>query len=168
MHQVATIERVVDLCDTSANVIFNMTVEEAIDRVGSGDAEQVRAIEGQFALIHRNGKTVRMARSIGRPLRYFIAKRAEGPCLIVAERIDEIHQFLASEGLDGQFHPSYTRMVPAHHIVEIALVGCPDPNPKYERFFTPARNRFGLCSISRSRSSVHDDVVCVIVRGNCG
>jgi asparagine synthase (glutamine-hydrolysing) len=141
MHQVATIERLVDLSDPAANVIFNMSLDEAIERVGSGDPEQVRAIDGQFALVHRNGKTVRMARSIGRPLRYFIAKRAEGPCLIVAERIDAIYDFLVSEGLDGQFHPSYTRMVPAHHVVEIALVGCPDPNPKYRRFFTPQRNR---------------------------
>ncbi|MBI5760133.1 MAG: asparagine synthetase B family protein, partial [Planctomycetales bacterium] len=68
-------------------------------------------------------------------------KRQAGPCLVVAERIDEIHEFLKSEGLDGQFHPSYTRMVPAHYVVEIALLGCPDPNPGYTRYFTPQRNR---------------------------
>ncbi|HET6881905.1 MAG TPA: asparagine synthase-related protein [Pirellulales bacterium] len=141
MHQNAVVERLVDLSDPEANVIFNMSLEDAIERVGSGDAAQVRAIEGQFALVHRRGQTVRMARSIGRPLRYFIAKRAEGPCLVVAERIDAIREFLAAEGLDGQFHPSYTRMVPAHHVVEIALVGCPDPNPIYRRFFTPQRNK---------------------------
>lgn len=141
MHQTATIERLIDLSHPEANIIFNMSLEEAIDRVGSGEPERVRSIDGQFALVHRQGQTVRMARSIGRPLRYFIAKRAEGPCLVVAERIDRIREFLASEGLDGQFHPSYTRMVPAHHVVEIALVGCPDPNPTYHRFFTPERNR---------------------------
>lgn len=141
MHPTAPIERLVDLSHPEANIIFNMSLEEATERVGSGDAQRVGDIEGQFALVHRDGQTVRMARSIGRPLRYFIAKRAEGPCLIVAERIDRIRQFLASEGLDGQFHPSYTRMVPAHHVVEIALVGCPDPNPTYQRFFTPERNR---------------------------
>ncbi|MBI1310651.1 asparagine synthetase B family protein [bacterium] len=118
-----------------------MSVEDAIERVGSGDAAQVRAIDGQFALLHRNGKTVRLARSIGRPLRYFLAKLIDGPCLIVAERIDEIAAWLRQEGLDGQFHPSYTRMVPAHHIVELALVGCPDPNPKLTRYFDPQRNR---------------------------
>ena len=141
MHQNAVIERLVDLSDPEANVIFNMSLEEAIERVGSGDSKQVRAIDGQFALVHRRDQTVRMARSIGRPLRYFIAKRAEGPCLVVAERIDAIREFLVNEGLAGQFHPSYTRMVPAHHIVEIALVGCPDPNPTYHRYFTPQRNR---------------------------
>jgi asparagine synthase (glutamine-hydrolysing) len=83
-----------------------------------------------------------MARSIGRPLRYFIAKRAAGPNLIVAERIDTIYDYLISEGLDDQFHPSYTRMVPAHYITKIELLGCPDPNPVYTRFFTPERNVF--------------------------
>lgn len=141
MHQNIAIERLADLSEPQANIILNMTLDEAIARVGSGDPAQVRAIDGQFAIVHREGKTVRMARSIGRPLRYFIAKRAEGPCLVVAERIDAIRDFLADEGLEGQFHPSYTRMVPAHHLVEIALVGCPDPNPIYRRFFTPPRNR---------------------------
>ena len=32
-------------------------------------------------------------------------------------------------------------MAPAHYVTEIALVGCPDPNPTYRRFFTPERNR---------------------------
>jgi asparagine synthase (glutamine-hydrolysing) len=30
-------------------------------------------------------------------------------------------------------------MVPAHHVVEVRLVGCPDPDPTYTRFFTPRR-----------------------------
>ena len=141
MHMQATIERLVDLTDRAGNQFFNVSAEEALAAVGSGDPARVRAIDGQFALVHKDGRTVRMARSLGRPLRYFIAKRQEGPCLIVAERIDAIHNFLREEGLAGQFHPSYTRMVPAHHVVEIALLGCPDPNPTYTRFFTPGRNR---------------------------
>jgi asparagine synthase (glutamine-hydrolysing) len=73
-------------------------------------------------------------------LRFFIAKWHDGPILIVADRIDAIRAQLAALGLEGQFHPSYTRMVPAHHVVQIELVGCPDPNPTYARFFNPARN----------------------------
>jgi asparagine synthase (glutamine-hydrolysing) len=141
MHQVATIERLVNLVDPAANVVFNMTHDEAVACVASGDPARVRQIDGQFALVSKQGKIVRMARSIGRPLRYFIAKRHEGPCLVIAERIDQICDFLRSEGLDNQFHPSYTRMVPAHYITEVALVGCPDPNPTYTRYFTPERNR---------------------------
>jgi asparagine synthase (glutamine-hydrolysing) len=152
MHQVSTIERLVDLVDPAANVFLNMSHAEALERVGSGDPERVREIDGQFALVHKSGKIVRLARSIGRPLRYFIAKRHEGPALVVAERIDQIYDFLRGEGLDNQFHPSYTRMAPAHYITEIALVGCPDPNPSYTRYFTPERNRLpaDLDQIGRS------------------
>ncbi len=135
------VERLVNLLDPAANVLFNMEVDEAIQRVGSGDPNQVREIDGQFALVHKEGTIVRMARSIGRPMRYFLAKRAEGPSLVIAERIDEIHEFLKSEGLEGQFHPSYTRMVPAHHITELKLIGCPDPNPVNTRFLAPKPNR---------------------------
>ena len=135
------IERVVDLLDPALNRIYNLPVEEARARVLRNDAAAVRDIEGSFALLARDGKTVRMARSLDRPMRYFLAKRAEGPALIVADRIDAIHEQLRREGLDGQFHPSYTRMVPAHYILELQLVGCPDPDPTYTRFFNPQRNR---------------------------
>ena len=73
-------------------------------------------------------------------MRYFLAKRAAGPVLVVAHRIDAIRDWLEAEGLGEQFHPSYTRMVPAHHVVELQLIGCPDPDPVYTRFFTPQSN----------------------------
>ncbi len=134
------VERVVDLTEPEANQILNQTVEEARAAVLSGSADAVRRIAGSFALIAREGKTVRMARSLDRPLRYFLAKRSEGPVLIVSHRIDAIYEWLKSEGLEGQFHPSYTRMVPAHYVVEIQLIGCPDPDPTYTRFFSPISN----------------------------
>jgi asparagine synthase (glutamine-hydrolysing) len=140
MHSLQTVDRLVNLLDPAANLIFNKSLADAEDAVGSGDADRVRAIDGQFALLQKRGNIVRMARSLGRPMRYFLAKLVDGPCLIVAERMDEIARYLQQQGLDGQFHPSYTRMVPAHHIVEIVLVGCPDPNPGYTRYFTPERN----------------------------
>jgi asparagine synthase (glutamine-hydrolysing) len=140
MHA-SVIERVVDLIDPGKNVLLNMSYEQALACVKSGDAEQVNRIDGQYAIVAKDGKTIRMARSIGRPVRYFLAKRADGPCLIVAERIDEIRDALNAEGLGDQFHPSYTRMVPAHHLIELQLVGCPDPNPVSKRFFNPSRNR---------------------------
>jgi asparagine synthase (glutamine-hydrolysing) len=136
------IERVVDLLDPTLNRIYNFSVEEARARVLGNSADAVREIEGSFALLARDGKTVRMARSLDRPMRYFLAKCAAGPALIVADRIDVIHEQLKREGLADQFHPSYTRMVPAHHIVELQLIGCPDPDPTYTRFFNPQRDRF--------------------------
>jgi asparagine synthase (glutamine-hydrolysing) len=133
------IERVVDLLDPALNEIHNMPVEEARRRVLSGDPQEVREIDGSFALVARQGKTVRLARSMDRPMRYFLAKRAEGPALIVADRIDSIFNQLKSDGLHEQFHPSYTRMVPAHYVIELQLIGCPDPDPTYTRYFTPKR-----------------------------
>ena len=134
------VNRVVDLTDPGKNIIYNMTKEEAVELVRAGNTEGVRTIDGQFALVAVEGKTIRMARSIGRPLRFFIAKLKEGPCLVLAERIDTIFNWLKQEGLDDQFHPSYTRMAPAHYITTIELLGCPDPSPVHQRFFTPRRN----------------------------
>lgn len=136
------VSKVVDLTDHDKNIIYNMSHEEAVAVVKTGDVEAVRKIDGQFSLVSVEGKTIRMARSIGRPLRYFIAKRAVGPQLVIAERIDAIFNYLKEEGMDDQFHPSYTRMVPAHYITKIELLGCPDPNPVYTRFFTPERNKY--------------------------
>ena len=136
------VSKVIDLTNPEKNIIYNKTHKEAVEILKSGDVEAVRKIDGQFALISVEGKTIRMARSIGRPLRYFIAKRAVGPQLVVAERIDTIFDYLKKEGMDDQFHPSYTRLVPAHYITKIELLGCPDPNPIYSRFFTPQRNKY--------------------------
>lgn len=135
------LERVVDLLVPANNQFYNMTIEQARERILNGSPEAVREIEGSFALVARDGKRVRLARSLDRPLRYFLAKRHEGPALVVADRIDAIKSWLEGEGFGNQFHPSYTRMVPAHYVVEIHLVGCPDPDPVYTRFFNPQRNR---------------------------
>jgi asparagine synthase (glutamine-hydrolysing) len=132
------IERVVDLLDPGTNRIYNLTADAARELLLNHPAEAARQIEGSFALIARRGKTVVMARSLDRPMRYFLAKRQAGPVLVVADRIDVIYEWLRSEGLVAQFHPSYTRMVPAHYVVELQLIGCPDPDPKHTRFFDPA------------------------------
>ncbi|MFQ5676309.1 MAG: asparagine synthase-related protein, partial [bacterium] len=140
MSKLQYIEKVVDLTDPTQNIIYNMSLEEAKDRLKSANPKSVRDIDGQFALVAVEGKKVYLARSIGRPLRYFIAKQKDGPCLIVAHRIHQILNFLKRQGLEDQFHPSYTRMAPAHYVTKIELLGCPDPNPTYHRFFEPRRN----------------------------
>lgn len=136
------LSKVVDLTNPEKNVIYNMTHEEAVNIVKSGDIEAVRKIDGQYALVSVDGRTIRMVRTIGRPIRYFVAKRSEGPQLVIAERIDSIFDYLKKEGMDNQFHPSYSRMAPAHYITRIELLGCPDPNPVHTRFFEPERNRY--------------------------
>ena len=84
------VERVVDLTEAEANQIYRLSVEEAKEIVLNGSAEAVGRIAGSFALVARAGKTVKMARSLDRPLRYFLAKRQAGPVLIVSARIDAI------------------------------------------------------------------------------
>lgn len=135
------VQNFANLLNYDNNIIFNMSPEEVTAAIISGDASRVRNIEGQFAIVEKVGQEVFMARSIGRPMRYFLAKQVAGPLLIVAERMDEIYEFLKSKNLHSQFHPSYTRMVPAHHVVRLQVIGCPDPNPVYTRFFAPQRNR---------------------------
>ncbi|MEX2573739.1 MAG: asparagine synthase-related protein [Balneolaceae bacterium] len=130
----------VNLLDPEKNQILNMSVNEAEERVASGDPEKVREVDGSFAIVRKVGRDVYMSRSIARPMRYFMAKQKQGPLLIVAERIDEIYRYLKRIGLHSQFRPAYTRMVPAHYVVRLSVVGCPDPNPDYKRYFSPRQN----------------------------
>jgi asparagine synthase (glutamine-hydrolysing) len=126
------------LIDEDSQQLFNMEVAEARDLLLSEEVTSLQALLGSFALTAREGEVVRMARSLDRPMRYFLAKQESGPLLVVADRIDEIQEFLEAEGFGDQFHPSYTRMVPAHHVTSIRLIGCPDPNPVYQRFLEPS------------------------------
>ncbi|HEY1951481.1 MAG TPA: asparagine synthase-related protein [Gemmatimonadaceae bacterium] len=133
------ISRVINLIPTDSQRLWASDESEARCSLLASDADAVLRLEGSFALVAQEGERVVLARSLDRPLRYFLAKAADGPVLIVAERIDEIAAELARHGWSEQFHPSYSRMVPAHHITTLRLVGCPDPNPVHQRFFDPPR-----------------------------
>jgi asparagine synthase (glutamine-hydrolysing) len=137
--QYKTIARTLNLVADADQQILNLSVDDARALLLSDIPEEVLKIEGSFALLARDGQRVRLARSLDRPLRYFLAKEKDGPLLVVADRIDQIRDALEREGHGDQFHPSYTRMIPAHHVTEIQLVGCPDPNPVHRRFFDPPR-----------------------------
>jgi asparagine synthase (glutamine-hydrolysing) len=139
MEQHTPISRVINLISGDAQRLWSSN-EAAIKRAMlAGDIDAVLAIQGSFALLAQDGERIVLARSLERPMRYFLAKSVDGPVLIVADRIDEIARELARRGWSEQFHPSYTRMVPAHHITTLRLVGCPDPNPVHQRFFDPPR-----------------------------
>lgn len=128
----------VNLVNPSSQWITNMSVEEAQALIRSGDPKAVESIQGSYVLAEKVGQTVWLARSLSRPLRYFMAKQEAGPLLVIAERIDEIYEYLKTLGLHEQFNPVYTRMVPAHYVVRLDVVGCPDPNPQYDRYYTPS------------------------------
>ena len=135
----AYIARVIDLIPPESQRFWAGDVAAARRSLLAADPDAVLALAGSFALVAHDGERVVLARSLDRPLRYFLAKSADGPILVVAERIDEIAAELARHGWADQFQPTYTRMVPAHHVTTLRLIGCPDPNPVHRRFFDPPR-----------------------------
>jgi asparagine synthase (glutamine-hydrolysing) len=139
MNQQLPISRVVNLISEESQRLWTVDESEGRRRLLASDLDGVLRIDGSFALVAQDGERVVLARSLDRPMRYFLAKSVDGPVLIVAERIDEIAAELGRRGWADQFHPSYTRMVPAHHVTTLRLIGCPDPNPVHLRFFDPPR-----------------------------
>ena len=131
------IDRTVDLVGVRSSGLTGASESDIAAAVRSCDASALAATDGHFAAIGRDGRTVRLARTIGIPLRYFVAKMYHGPFLVVSDRIDQIFDWCQSQRIGWQFDPVYTRMVPAHYIVELDQVGCPDPSPRYHRFFDP-------------------------------
>jgi len=139
MNQHAYVSKIINLIPPESQRLWSVDESEARRRILASNMSAVLEIDGSFALVAQDGERVVLARSLDRPMRYFLAKATDGPVLIVAERIDVIAAELAKRGWSDQFHPSYTRMVPAHHVTNLRLVGCPDPNPVHQRFFDPPR-----------------------------
>src|SRR5690348_889073 len=139
MNRQSYVARVINLVPGESQRLWSVDESEARQRLLASDADAVLQVDGSFALVAQEGERVVLARSLDRPMRYFLAKAVDGPVLIVAERIDAIAEELERRGWADQFHPSYTRMVPAHHVTTLRLVGCPDPNPMHRRFFDPPR-----------------------------
>ena len=131
------ISRIINLIPPESQRLWSGNEAHARGRLLAADAAGALEIHGSFALVAQEGERVVLARSLEHPMRYFLAKAADGPVLIVAERIDEIAAELRRRGWADQFHPTYTRMVPAHHVTTLRLIGCPDPNPVHRRFFDP-------------------------------
>ena len=129
------VDRLIDLTGFRASGLSGAGEYDIVDAVQRGDTDRLAATDGHFAAVAREGKTVRLARTIGLPLRYFVAKMYHGPFLVVADRIDALYSWCKEQRIGWQFDPAYTRMVPAHYLVEIDQVGCPDPVPRYRRFF---------------------------------
>ena len=133
------VDRLIDLVGPRTSALSGASEADVASRrscaaVGRCDTASLGATDGHFAVTARDGKTVRLARTIGMPLRYFVAKMYHGPFLVVAERMDQIFAWCREQRIAWQFDPAYTRMVPAHFVVELDQVGCPDPSPRYHRF----------------------------------
>ncbi len=139
MNPQLPISRVINLISEESQRLWTVDESEARRRLLASDMSGILKIDGSFALVAQDGERIVLARSLDRPMRYFLAKSTDGPVLIVAERMDVIAAELTRRGWADQFHPSYTRMAPAHHVTTLRLIGCPDPNPVHRRFFDPPR-----------------------------
>ncbi len=131
------VERCVDLVGCRASGLGRVSLPDLERAVFARDARRLGDADGHFAALARDGNVVRLARTIGIPLRYFVAKMYHGPFLVVSDRVDRLFDWCRENKIAWQFDPMYTRMVPAHHLVEIEQIGCPDPSPRYTRFFDP-------------------------------
>jgi asparagine synthase (glutamine-hydrolysing) len=133
----AGVERLVDLSGVRTVGLTGGTPAQVRDAIRAGDVTMLAGTDGHFAGVARDGQTVRLARTMALPLRYFVAKMYHGPFLVIADRIDTLFAWCREQRIAWQFDPAYTRMVPAHYLAEIDQVGCPDPMPRYRRFFEP-------------------------------
>lgn len=131
------IERLVDLVGVRSSALTGTDNAGIAAALATRDVAALVATDGHFAGTMRDGQTIRMARTIGVPLRYFVAKMFHGPFLVTADRMDVIYDWCVSQKIGWQFDPTYTRMVPAHYLTEIEQIGCPDPAPLYTRFWEP-------------------------------
>jgi len=131
------IDRLVDLIGPRASGLTGASLDHVVGATGRCDTAALAATDGHVAAVARDGRTVRLSRTIGLPLRYFVAKMYHGPFLVVSDRMDRIFDWCQAQRIGWQFDPCYTRMVPAHYVTELDQVGCPDPAPRYHRFFTP-------------------------------
>ena len=116
------VERLIDLTGPQFSGMTGCTREQIQGAVQKADTEVIAKTDGHFAVVRRDGKTIRLARTIGLPLRYFIAKMYHGPIMVVADRMDRIFEWCQEKQIGWQFDPAYTRMVPAHYIVEVDQV----------------------------------------------
>jgi len=131
------VERLVVLSGTQMSALIGASSQQIETATRACDWQTLSQTDGHFASVARDGKTVRMARTIGIPLRYLVAKMYHGPFLVVGQRMDQLFDWCQQQQIGWQFDPMYTRMVPAHTLVEIDQIGCPDPAPRYHRFFNP-------------------------------
>src|SRR5262245_2323657 len=84
------VDRLVDLVGPRTSGLTGACTSDVVDALKTCDVSRLSATDGHFAAISRDGRTVRLARTLGIPMRYFVAKMYHGPFLVVATRMDAI------------------------------------------------------------------------------
>ena len=68
------IDRTVDLIGARSAGLTGAGESDVVSAIRRCDTSALARTDGHFAAIARDGRTVRLARTIGIPLRYFVAK----------------------------------------------------------------------------------------------
>jgi len=76
MNQQLPISRVINLISAESQRLWSVDESEARRRLIAGNVEAVLDIDGSFALVAQDGERVLLARSLDRPMRYFLARIA--------------------------------------------------------------------------------------------
>ena len=90
-----------------ATGLTGASLEEVREAVHGGDVDALAATDGHFSAVSRDGQTVRLARTVGLPLRYFVAKMFHGPFLVTADRIDRLYAWCREQKIG--WHPHYSQ-----------------------------------------------------------
>ena len=83
MTQHAYVPHVVNLIPDESQRFWSIDAAEGRRRLLAGDMDAVLRIDGSFALLAQDGQRVLLARSLDRPMRYFLAKAAAGPVQLI-------------------------------------------------------------------------------------
>ncbi len=127
------------LFDNSENTFYNASSINNFRALKSVDSSTLNSIDGHFGIVLEDNNKVKLARTIGVILRYFIAKIDNEFCVVVSDRIDKIYEFCKEHGIADEFDPYYTRMVPAHYLVEIDLAS--ECKITYRRFLSDPKEK---------------------------
>ena len=140
MSQHLPISRVINLIPDESQRLWTVGESEARRRLLAGESDAVLELDGSFALVAQDGERVVLARSLDRPMRYFLAKasRRAGADRRRADRRDRSG---ARDAADGQ--RSSTRATrawcPRTTSRRCGWSAAPIPNPVHRRFFDPPR-----------------------------
>lgn len=141
-----------DLTSHNGNIILGNSLEHAKAIITDGDVDRLRELNGQYGIVGRNNTksdvtkydVVRLARSVAQPLRYAFVDSDGGESdreshVFVSDRIETIMKAIRNEErLQGvEFHFTYTRMVPAHTLVELCFSETGYQHTRQTRFLEP-------------------------------
>src|SRR5687768_18311312 len=100
------IDRIIDLVGARTSGLTGAGDHDIVSAIRRCDTFALAATDGHFAAIARDGRTVRIGRTIGIPLRYFVAKMFNGPFLLVSDRIDSIFEWCQSQRIGCSTDPA--------------------------------------------------------------